>query len=278
MGRRQLAACVAAARPHGIRVHAWLFCFSTSGASPERRETFRKAGWLVDSSSGGQQDWLDPSSAAVRSRLTAIATEIMAKYKIDGIHLDYARYQDYYNSLGHGTKTRFSRDVLDGKAPADWADAARKSPLFGKVVRWRARQVTALVSAIRAAQRRNAPGITVSAAVFGGYPNCVESVGQDWVSWIETGLIDYAMPMNYTEDNAKYAELLASQLKKPAIARRIVGGIGVTAAESRLGPGQVIDQANALRRGGAAGFILFDLDSTLAREILPILRLGISAR
>ena len=274
----QLAACLAAARPYGIRVHAWLFCFSTTGATADRRESFRKAGWLVDSTNGTQQDWLDPSSAAVRSKVTAIATEIMSKYRIDGLHLDFVRYQDYYNSLGYGTKTRFSRDELGGKVPANWTDAAKKAPLMGQVMRWRTRQVTSLVASIRAAQRRTAPGITLSAAVLGKYPACVESVGQDWMAWIEAGHIDYAMPMNYTESNDKYAELLATQLKKPSIAQRIVGGIGVTASESRLGPGQVIDQANALRARGAAGFILFDLDATLSNEILPILRLGITAR
>lgn len=274
----QLAACIAAARPLGIRVHAWLFCFSTTGADAARRELFKKSGWLVDTTGGGQQDWLDPSSAAVRSTLVSIATEIMSKYKIDGLHLDFVRYRDYYDSLGYGTQTRFTRDVLGGKPVADWKDAACKAPLFQKIVRWRTKQVTSLVAAIRAAQRRTAPRITVSAAVLGKYPACIESVGQDWKSWIECGHIDYAMPMNYTESPKIYADLLAEQLQKPAIARRIVGGIGVTASESRLGPAEVIDQANALRNRGAAGFILFDLDATLSNEILPVLRLGVSAK
>lgn len=273
----QLAACIAAARPYGIRVHAWLFCFSITGATAERRETFRKAGWLLDSTTGGQQDWLDPSSAAVRSKIAAIASEIMGKYKIDGLHLDFVRYQDYYGSLGYGTKTRFTKDVLGGKEVPNWREAAKKAPLFAQVVRWRTKQVTSLVAAIRTEQRRTAPGILLTAAVLGKYPTCVESVGQDWFSWLESGHIDYAMPMNYTEDLGKYGELLAVQLKKKGIAKKVVGGIGVTASESRLDAGAVIDQIEALRKGGAAGFILFDLDATLSSEILPILSLGVTA-
>ena len=80
--------------------------------------------------------------------------------------------------------------------------------------------------------------------------------------------------MNYTESISKFNELLATQLKKKGVAHRVVGGIGVTAAESRLASDQVIDQIAALRRGGAAGFALFDLDSFLVREVLPILGLG----
>ena len=96
------------------------------------------------------------------------------------------------------------------------------------------------------------------------------------MSWLECGYIDYAYPMNYMEDMAKYSELLSVQLKKRNIATRVVGGIGVTAAESRLEADDVIDQVNALRAGRAAGFALFDLDTTLIKDILPVLRLGIT--
>jgi hypothetical protein len=51
----------------------------------------------------------------------------------------------------------------------------------------------------------------------------------------------------------------------------------VTASESRLDAAGVIDQINLLRSHDAAGFALFDLDATLAREILPVLRLGLTA-
>jgi uncharacterized lipoprotein YddW (UPF0748 family) len=94
------------------------------------------------------------------------------------------------------------------------------------------------------------------------------------MAWLECGYVDYVLPMNYTEDIAKYNELLSVQLKKKGVARRVIGGVGVTAAESRLSSDQVIDQVAALRKGGAAGFALFDLDSFLMREILPVLSLG----
>ena len=37
---------------------------------------------------------------------------------------------------------------------------------------------------------------------------------------------------------------------------------------------KVIDQINVARRAGLAGVAFFDLDYTLAAEILPVLRLG----
>ncbi len=274
----QLAACLAAARRHGIRVHAWLICFSATGASKHRLDVFARNGWLLQSTDGTRQNWLDPSSADARRHIVAAAGEILSKYKVDGLHLDFVRYQDYFGSLGSVTKARFERDVKGGKPTKNWSEAARHRPLFAEIVRWRAKQVTALVADIRATQRKVAPNVLLSAAVLGRYPTCVESVGQDWMSWLELGYLDYAMPMNYTEDGALYSELLAAQLKKKAVARKIVGGIGVTASESRLGPDRVIDQVKELRKGGAAGFALFDLDMTLVNDVFPILELGVTAK
>jgi hypothetical protein len=38
-----------------------------------------------------------------------------------------------------------------------------------------------------------------------------------------------------------------------------------------------IDQIVALRRAGAAGFMLFDLNATLEQDILPFLRMGLTS-
>jgi len=39
----------------------------------------------------------------------------------------------------------------------------------------------------------------------------------------------------------------------------------------------VVDQIAALRQSGALGFVLFDLNRTLAEDTLPVLRLGTTA-
>jgi hypothetical protein len=83
--------------------------------------------------------------------------------------------------------------------------------------------------------------------------------------------------MNYTEQREAFGALVAQQTRSRRQAARLVGGIGVTASESRLDAAGVIDQVNLLRSRDAAGFALFDLDATLAREILPVLRLGLTA-
>ena len=237
----QLAAAIAAGAAAGVRVHAWVLCFNATRATPAHLANLSKKGWRLKDAAGRPTVYLNPSNADVRWHMLSAIGEIAAKYPVAGVHLDFVRW--YENAAG---KPRNAARVVE-----TFVEAAR-----GKV-------------------RATRPKAIFTAAVLASYPSCVASVGQDWKAWISKGLIDYAVPMNYTADAAKYAKFMACQGESPAIARRVIGGIGVTANESALTPGQVIDQINAARRAGLAGVALFDLDKTLEARILPLLRLGL---
>ncbi len=271
----QLAACLAAAQPLGLRVHAWLLCFSTQGATQERIEIFARRGWLLSNADGSSRPWLDPAVPEVRAYLAGAVRELAVNYKTAGVHLDFVRYPDFVSSLGPTVKARFEKAT--GRRSADWPEDVKSGALRAQFLRWRTDQVSDFVQQARRTVRREAAGKLLTAAVFGKYPSCVDAVGQDWESWINIGLTDYVVPMNYTEDPARYGEWLAGQTRTRKQALKVVSGIGVTAAESRLDSAQVVDQIQAARRAGCAGFALFDLDTTLRQEILPVLRMGATA-
>ncbi len=233
----QLRACLAAARGMGIRVHAWILCFSATRAAPAQRAQFDRKGWTLKSSSGKNTEYLDPSNAAVRSHVLAAIDEIQGKYAVDGIHLDFVRWGDY------AVKPQGAADV-----------------------------VSRFVAEARRHVRRPK---WLTAAVYGKYPLCIKTVGQDWKGWLDSGSVDYIVPMDYMENPDKFAELLRIQSDTRSHARRTIVGIGVTANESRLDARQVIDQINMSRKYGFAGNALFDLDTTLEKNILPFLRIGV---
>ena len=234
----QLAACLAAARGTGIRVHAWVVCFSATRGTPAARAEIARRGWLLKTPKGADTEYVDPSNAQVRARVLDAISEMQRKHpSLAGIHLDFVR----------------------------WGDAAAKP-----------RDAAAPVTRFVADARRRVPRPRwLTAAVYGKYPQCVASVGQDWGAWLDAGLVDYAAPMNYAQSNAAFAELLAMQATPRSRARRLIAGIGVTANESRLDARQAIEQALMARRAGFAGVALFDLDATLERQVLPYLRLGL---
>ena len=120
--------------------------------------------------------------------------------------------------------------------------------------------------------------VQLSAAVYGKYPSCKWSVGQDWKLWQKEGLVDLLCPMDYSNKLSFFKSLVKDQISSSTEFSHVWPGIGVTASESRLGPVEVLDQIESARKLGAQGVVLFDLDVTLLQEILPVLQLGASKR
>ena len=233
----QLAKCVQAGRACGVRVHAWILCFNATRTSPEQLESFRKRGWRLRTKDGRVTDYLDPSNPIIRGRILAAVDEIVANYRVDGIHLDFVR----------------------------WYEGAAKPKNAASVI-------TAFVSEVRRHVKR--PTL-LSTAVLGKYPACVGSVGQDWPRWAEANLVDYVVPMDYTESNELFTSYVAQHAASRVVASKTIAGLGVTANESRLNARDVIDQVRIVRQYGLAGEALFDLDVTLETDILPYLRMGL---
>ena len=272
----QLAACVKAARPLGLRVHAWLLCFSTERATAERLEIFRKRGWLLTRPGGKSSRWMDPALPEVRAYLVQAVREMAVNYDIDGVHLDFVRYPDFNSSLSEISRKRFESD--SGHRVANWpADVKPGGAYHNKFTGWRVNHISQFLNSARRTLNRNVPGKLLTAAVFGKYPSCMAAVAQDWESWLNIKLVDYVTPMNYTENLDSFNAWLSEQTRNRPQRLRVIPGIGVTANESRLNAAEVIDQINAVRSSGAPGFALFDLDTTLRQEILPVLRMGMTA-
>lgn len=237
----QLSACLAASRGTGIRVHAWVLCFTAARSSAAQKASLAKRGWRIRDKGARLTEYLDPSNPQLRWHLISAIDDLVRRYPVAGVHLDFVRYYE--------------------QAKAKPANAAAV--------------VTSFVEAVRKRMKSARSHMWLTAAVMSGLPSCATSVGQNWGTWLDRNLIDYAVPMNYFEDNKKLSAALSRQTETRARARRIISGVGVTANESVLTPMQVVDQVNAARRAGVAGVALFDLDSTLVERVLPVLRLGL---
>lgn len=271
----QLAASTTAAAKYGIRVHAWILLYSTTGATPSRMEIFKKQGWTLQDVSGKSRPWLDPANPTVRNYLTQASVEMAKHYRIAGVHLDFVRYPSFNDALGPRSRAAFEKAI--GKRMGTWPQAVTdKGAMREPFIRWRTERVTDTVSQIRRALRTARPSVKLSVAVYGKYPSCIASVGQDWQSWQRMGLVDQIAPMNYTHSMSSLNEWLSQQTSNKRNARQIISGIGITAAESRLTPIEMLNQIALIRSKGCSGFILFDLDDTLSKSFLPILRAGVT--
>ena len=271
----QLSQCVTAARKHGLEVHVWKITWNLEGAPKAFVEKMRKDGRTQVSATGKPLNWLCPSHPKnVQLELESIS-EIVTNYDIDGIHLDYIRYPGSHACYCEECRKRFT---LATRQPID-AWPAAVLPNTGKYgdtyVEWRSQQITRLVRLLHKRLREADPDIKLSAAVFGGYPACVSSIGQDWIAWAKAGYVDFVCPMNYTEDSAYFTALLTNQLTLLPKDVAIYPGIGATATNSLLTPDAVVEQIYRSRALGASGWTIFDYSLDISETVLPALEMGV---
>jgi uncharacterized lipoprotein YddW (UPF0748 family) len=292
-----LAAVLAEARARGIRVHAWVSLNLVSSAvelpaSPDHL-VYRHPEWLMVPRTIAQElAHLDPANPGYVGKIARwtrgqnvtieglyasplqpeaaaytelVVTNLARRYDLDGVHLDYARYPnpqfDYSRfaiaAFRADIRPRIAPDVrraLDAESDADLFAYPDQFPAEWKAFR-RAR-LTALVARIRQGVRAVRPAALVTAAVFPDPQDAFDERLQDWRGWLGSRLVDAVAPMAYTQESARFAEQIAA-------ARDIAGGQAVWAGIGayRLTPAQTVENIQAARKLGAAGFVLFSYDS-----------------
>jgi len=110
--------------------------------------------------------------------------------------------------------------------------------------------------------------------VFGSYPACRGSVGQDWPEWIKAGYLDFVCPMDYTQSDLGFENLVKNQLELVGGRIPVYPGIGAW----RLPPDRTVGQIFHARRLGAAGFTIFCLNASSINTQVPAIGLGAGAK
>ncbi len=292
-----LAQLLAEAHQAGVRVHAWVSVNLISSAvelpSAADHLVYRHPEWLMvpraiaqevakldpknpgyvgkiarwtrgelDTVEGLYVSPLQPAAAAYAER---VVSDIARRYDIDGIHLDYARYPNQQFDYSRFAIAAFRADIrprLAAEARRE-LDDQESADLFGYPDRfpeeWKAFRragLTALVARLRQAVRVVRPDALVTAAVAPDPQEAFDERLQDWRGWLGAHLVDAIAPMAYTQESVRFAEQIA-------VARDVASGHAVWAGigSYRLTPAQTIENIQAARRLGAAGFVLFSYDS-----------------
>lgn len=266
----QLAACLKAGHDAGIRVHAWVMAWPIEMASAATQAMWRRDGRLSVDVDGKTIDWLEPADSRNRAALIAAVRDLVSRYDVDGIHLDYIRYLNGRSGFGPANLKRFR---AGHPAPAEWPRSAWIGGDSGAYRAWKVGNITRTVEGVRAAIVASGNALPLSAAVFGGYPACIEGVAQDWDQWLEDGHVDFVCPMNYTDNFSDFQAHLVMQRVGDRI-DRVWPGIGVHANESVLGAVETIRQIQAVRKRNGRAFALYAFDRYIVESVLPTLTLG----
>ncbi len=268
----QVEQCLAAAKKHGLEVHVWKVNHNLSGAPREFVEQLRKEGRLQVFISGESQPWLCPSHPKNYRLEVDSMLEVAKMYDVDGLHFDYIRYPGSHSCFCDGCLERFQADTE--LKIENWPKDCHSGVHKAAYTQWRCDQISRLVRTVHEEAKQLRPSLQISAAVFGHYPSCRESVAQDWPEWIKAGWLDFVCPMDYTNSDPGFRGLVENQLELIGGRIPMYPGIGCTASNSRLSADRVAGQILHARRLGAAGFTIFNLSESTARDILPGLKLG----
>lgn len=226
-----LAVAVRAARARKVGLHAWVNVMpawrgTKPPANPEQLYNKRPE-WFWYDQHGNRQalsDFyvsLNPCLPEVREYLVDVFEEIVARYDVDGLHLDYIRFPNEPPATPRGSGLDYPRDA---KTLELYRAATGKSPDDDKSAwnRWRTEQVTQLITDIQAMVRRARPGAALTTAV-GSIPSNALTHYQDGLGWRERGLVDAVVLMNYVDEPAEFSRRLDVWLEKPAPAALVPG-------------------------------------------------------
>ena len=198
----------------GMEIHAWIATIPVGAKNSLGCRTLMKKGFRIRNFSTGS--YLDPADPGVAPYLASICGEIVRKYDVDGINLDYIRYPDGWPRPSY----------RDGDTP----DQRRSN-------------ITAIVRAIHDEVKAIKPWVKMSCSPIGKHAdlsryssknfNAHDRVSQEAQEWMRLGLMDLLYPMQYFRGD-NYYPFLADWVEN-AYKREIVTGLGTYFLDPREG-------------------------------------------
>lgn len=266
-----LAYVIDAAAEHDIEVHAWLNAMVIWGSTtmPESPDHVMNAHpeWLMrdelDRVAFPRPDdppnsvvegpyFVSPGHPEVQDHLFDVYMEVVENYDIDGLHFDFIRYPARMGpntpAVGYNPVAlqRFADEVGADPIPYTW-----------EWDRWRAQQITDVVSRIHDGLQQRRPDAELSASVLAAWDLGLGRTFQDWRQWMEEGYLDFVIPMSYTTATSTVWKDTsdALQVTDPS---RVVVGLGAYLRNDD--PTMMAEQINLLRNLRVRGFVLFAQD------------------
>lgn len=190
-----------------------------------------------------------------------ITSELINKYQFDGIHLDYFRLAG--KNYGYHPKMRRLFNTKNNMYIESYMEKSKVKPeieeLWSNFV---SSSFTQFLSSLSSKNRDKIWSVAVK-------PNPYEAkydYGQDWVKWIETDIVDFVLPMNYTASDYRFGHNI-NFYKSELIKDKIWVGIA-TFNQKKSG---ILSKINMVKQENMS-FTLFSFNDLNDKSIKTILR------
>ncbi len=267
-----LSAYLTEAHKRGMEVHSWVenFFIGDSGTFNGGPVYAKKPEWLLISRKGDNYQFVDmyninyyfanPALPETRDFIMSIYSELVKKYDIDGLQLDYVRYPDGGDGTNDFGYDAYTRQLFKEAKGTDPLDIRPGDPLWNDWCAFRANIINTFVYRVVSEVRAIKPDIQISADVWPNYEAGPTSLMQEPGKWVSQGYIDNIIPMSYTMDVSSTKQDILNTLefsKGKSYATMGLGtGIGLS---SELLAGQI----ETAGQNGADGIALFEYESLM---------------
>jgi len=205
----------------GMEVHAWVVTIPVgkwnSYGCRQLRKRFPRLIKRI-----GQDGYMDPEATQTGCYLAEMCREIVQRYDVDGIHLDYIRYPETW-------KFRISKDQARGN-------------------------ITRIVEKIHQAVKKEKPWVKMSCSPIGKFDdlsrywshgwNAYTKVAQDAQAWLKDGLMDELFPMMYFRGDQFFP--FAIDWKEHSYGKIIAPGLGIYFLDPKEGKWNISDITSEL--------------------------------
>ena len=205
----------------GMEVHAWVVTIPVgkwnSYGCRQLRKRFPRLIKRID-----QDGYMDPEAPQTGCYLADMCREIVQRYDVDGIHLDYIRY------------------------PETWQFRIGKDQARGNITR--------IVEKIHQAVKQEKPWVKMSCSPIGKFDdlsrywshgwNAYTKVAQDAQAWLKDGLMDELFPMMYFRGDQFFP--FAIDWKEHSYGKIIVPGLGIYFLDPKEGKWNISDITSEL--------------------------------
>ncbi|BBD67524.1 hypothetical protein NIES4072_51800 [Nostoc commune NIES-4072] len=206
---------------------------------------------------GQTKPFFDPANPEVRQYLLKLYEEIVTRYNVDGLQLDYIRYpfQDPLagRTYGYGKAARAQFQQLTGVDPINISP--NQPDLWQKWTTFRTQQVDSFVAQLSQQLRQKRPNLILSVAVF-PLPELerIQKIQQNWETWATQGDVDLIVPMTYALDTPRF-----QRLAQPWIASKQLGSTLLVPGIRLLSLPTIgaFDQLQLVRDLPVSGYALF---------------------
>ncbi|MHB9035209.1 MAG: glycoside hydrolase family 10 protein [Armatimonadota bacterium] len=268
-----LAYMVRRGHASGIQIHAWvnvcrIWRVKEPPADPAHMVN-RHPEWLNKDYNGNSHAsdgmFMDPGVPEAREYVASLIADIAKRYDVDGIHLDYIRYPGKQWGYSSAALACYRENTGISRKP---------KPDDQKWLCWRTARVTDMLKLIRERVHAVRSRAVISAATI-AWGDCRPTFGanltcqltcQNWDNWLDTGLLDANVPMNYRSENSgKSAAQFRIWLKG---FKRWNGGrptyVGLDVHNNN--PSGIVRQISAVRSAGLQGYVLFSFNESTLRD------------